>query len=368
MAPTRFKKRRSTESTCSVDVQSFPAPPQLIPTKQTPMKTPSNRSPIRKAEVGITASQKQALLDNLQLEVTERARKLRAQYMLQTQGLRSRIQIRVNRIPMALRRANMGELLLKYSDNTATASPSSRVSPAKTNSSAKALTETTQAFSRQSPAPERGTKRLSDEISSTDKENEDIENPKKRVKGVPVPPERTTSRAKLQTQVLSPRSANSRTLPRSPIRAPGSPGKSLLVRPMSPLKPMPPITAGGPVGILTNMVEKAKSSRAAAARKVTNISESSTSTVGAGRGKRTAANAILPKTSRGRAISDSSNASTKTTVVRKPVAKKEPAKEAAKRTVMSTIKGMSATASKKTLPAKKAIAPVTGGRVLRKRN
>lgn len=46
--------------------------------------------------------------------VTERARKLRAQYNLQAQGLRTRIEIRVNRIPMALRKLTMGDLLLKH--------------------------------------------------------------------------------------------------------------------------------------------------------------------------------------------------------------------------------------------------------------
>lgn len=45
--------------------------------------------------------------------VTERARRLRAQYHLQTQGLRSRIEIRVNRIPTSLRKVKMGDLLLK---------------------------------------------------------------------------------------------------------------------------------------------------------------------------------------------------------------------------------------------------------------
>ena len=46
--------------------------------------------------------------------VTERARKLRAQYALQAQSLRTRIELRVNRIPTSLRKANMGELLAKY--------------------------------------------------------------------------------------------------------------------------------------------------------------------------------------------------------------------------------------------------------------
>ena len=51
---------------------------------------------------------------NLRVAVTERARKLRAQYALQSQGLRTRIEIRVNRIPTSLRSVTMGDLLAKY--------------------------------------------------------------------------------------------------------------------------------------------------------------------------------------------------------------------------------------------------------------
>ena len=47
--------------------------------------------------------------------VTERARKLRANYNIHAQSLRTRIEIRVNRIPLSLRRLTMGELLDKYS-------------------------------------------------------------------------------------------------------------------------------------------------------------------------------------------------------------------------------------------------------------
>lgn len=50
--------------------------------------------------------------------VTERARKLRAQYALQAQGLRTRVELRINRIPSSLRGANIGELFLKYQEAT----------------------------------------------------------------------------------------------------------------------------------------------------------------------------------------------------------------------------------------------------------
>jgi hypothetical protein len=43
--------------------------------------------------------------------VTERARKLRTQYALQAQGLRTRLEMRINRIPQALRKRTMQELV-----------------------------------------------------------------------------------------------------------------------------------------------------------------------------------------------------------------------------------------------------------------
>lgn len=48
--------------------------------------------------------------------VTERARKLRAQYALQAQGLRARLEMRVNRIPQALRKRNIQDLLDEHAD------------------------------------------------------------------------------------------------------------------------------------------------------------------------------------------------------------------------------------------------------------
>jgi hypothetical protein len=113
------------------------------------------------------------------------------------------------------------------------------------------------------------------------------------------------------------------------------------------------------------MVEKAKSTRGAAA---TRKAAEPAKTTGAGRGKRTAAPAPAPapRVGRGRAstISDSSDASNGT-IVRKPVAAK---KEPAKRTVISTIKGMGGAGASKKMPAGKPAATTTGSRVLRKRN
>jgi len=48
--------------------------------------------------------------------VTERARKLRATYNIHAQSLRTRIEIRVNRIPLSLRKVKLGDLVQKYAD------------------------------------------------------------------------------------------------------------------------------------------------------------------------------------------------------------------------------------------------------------
>lgn len=90
--------------------------------------------------------------------VTERARKLRAQYMLQAQGMRSRIEIRVNRIPTALRKAKMGDLLTKHSQaqKQAIAGPSRTE---KVRSPHKNVIHEEHDI-RASPSPRRGVKRM----------------------------------------------------------------------------------------------------------------------------------------------------------------------------------------------------------------
>lgn len=105
-------------------------PQKRIVTMEPPARTPL-QSPVKKP-VMITEAQKQALMDNLQLEgnfslalsrrttksfsVTERARKLRAQYALQAQSLRTRLELRINRIPTSLRKVNMGDLYEKHQE------------------------------------------------------------------------------------------------------------------------------------------------------------------------------------------------------------------------------------------------------------
>ncbi|KAI9885525.1 MAG: hypothetical protein M1823_002664 [Watsoniomyces obsoletus] len=238
--------------------------PPTTPTHDQAMKQPA----------AITREQKQGLIDNLQLEVTERARKLRAQYALQAQGLRTRIEMRINRIPAAIRKMTMGELLAKHDAEEA--------SRAFKTAAAKAATANPVMKPAVKPAPvpapktqvnvekpkkeeeaeaalprTRGTKRASDEMkdANADQENvphADLPNPKKRTKAsttakttttttttkakttaAAAAKSRVTSRAKTQpsqgkiqpsqakfqpSQVLSPKSHNSRTIHHSPIR------------------------------------------------------------------------------------------------------------------------------------------------------
>ncbi|KAI9676533.1 MAG: hypothetical protein M1817_000692 [Caeruleum heppii] len=236
--------------------------------------------------MAITCAQKQALIDNLQLEITERARKLRAQYALQAQGVRTRIEIRVNRIPMAMRKMKMGELLAKCAseedsnekDSPAESQkrPASTKSQVKDDSSPKARTaeRAQKALQHSSPVHTRGLKRSSASLDTNTGKDDDIHHdlsiPKKRTKttttktaAAKAPPmtatnttkptssratgakkktastaptrattraaSRTTSRAKVDpSQILSPKSSNSRQFPPSPVRPQMSPLKPAL--------------------------------------------------------------------------------------------------------------------------------------------
>ncbi|KAJ6172754.1 hypothetical protein N7470_001821 [Penicillium chermesinum] len=218
-----------------------------------PDATPTGR-PAKK--LCLTQDQKQALIDNLQLEITERARKLRAQYALQANDLRSRIQRRVNRIPLSLRKANMGELFDKHNASHAqsqSASPSRKASPAKVPRTATNFGSIDQTIS---PAGTR-TRRTSREGLYSDKENapasgepDGLKNPKRRGKA---PAAGGASRVVSQevrgndNRILSPKSLNSRNYPQSPFRTSPEKGQpSYLSRPTSPFKPSSPLRAAGP--------------------------------------------------------------------------------------------------------------------------
>ncbi|MCJ1397358.1 hypothetical protein MMC11_000551 [Xylographa trunciseda] len=337
------------------------------------LSTPE-RSPIKKRPMIITQRQKQALIDNLQLEITERARKLRAQYALQSQSLRTRVESRVNRIPKNLRTAKMGELLLKYADNIQQSErigTSAAVMPVSTKPTEKKITDADLRAARtESHDHACGVKRASDTFAMDDKENthdQSIPNPKKRTKtGATAPSRQVTN----PSTVLSPKSSNSRTLPQSPTRPLfGSPQKSYLSRPVSPLKPISPSKATSPAKAaavaattsLANLVsEKLKPSRVGMkqTRKVSKpVIESKTANT---RSRRGAANVIVAESRTASSSSNYSGISAGTTVV-KASAKAPPVSKPKVKKVM----GISAAGKK--VATTKIEAPVMGRRVLRKR-
>jgi hypothetical protein len=224
-----------------------------------------------------------------------------------------------------------------------------------------------------------------------DKENDShvgLTMSKKRTKvtTAPVASKRTTSRSKpAASQVLSPKSynTNSRNLVRSPIRPTTSPAKSNIARPVSPLKPLPPpvvsATSNGttsiPTGVVAGMVEKIKSARTAATRKVTPAAAAA-APAPTGRAKRTVArpatsNAAASVTGRGRAASNSSHASVSTTgtvVTRLKGKAAVPAQKAEEKVkaVVGRAGGLTA-AAKKAASAAAVEVPAVGKRMLRKR-
>ncbi|KAL9073924.1 MAG: hypothetical protein Q9161_002545 [Pseudevernia consocians] len=209
----------------------------------------------------------------------------------------------------------------------------------------------------------------SDTMDPTDKENnaqslEAIPNPKKRAKMTATAKSRQVTNP---STVLSPKSANSRTLPQSPIRPElKSPQKSYFAHPTSPLKPISPIKLASPAksaaaaatASLASMVnEKAKPgrSKAAAGRKVTNPT---TTKAAVGRPKRGADEAKEPENVR--KVSDQSNISsisTGTTIVKN--ARKAPRAAAKKNDVGVRAVGKKVTGG--------TAMPPPGRRVLRKR-
>ncbi|KAH8893709.1 hypothetical protein GQ53DRAFT_745149 [Thozetella sp. PMI_491] len=372
MPPARGKKRKSEQSMVD-DAPEMTS--EQVPTKMNGRG--DGPSPMKKRKVGITLGQKQALIDNLQLEITERARKLRANYNLHAQSLRTRIEIRINRIPTSLRKTKMGDLLRKCSEDqqkkaTRAAMAGRPPVPEKDVPVRPASRPTTAASST------RHVKRISDEMAGGDKENvvEHVENPKKKVRGAAA-----AEAHRNPGQVLSPTSSNSRLVPRE---RPASPAKSMIARPASPVK-----TASA-TNLLSTMVERARATRTTATqRNATNTSATSSSN-GSGtassatsttRTRRAAATTTTASSTRAAAtrtarrvsgISESSDGST-STVVRKrtaaTTAKAAPA-PAKKGGVMSTIrKGVTGTTSKKAAATKAAAPPATTttGRVLRRR-
>ncbi|KAK7430884.1 hypothetical protein QQZ08_002674 [Neonectria magnoliae] len=355
MAPVRSKQRAS-DATADQKVSARTGSPT----------TPHHRSPIKKRHGGISLHQKQALIDNLQLEITERARRLRAQYNLQAQGLRSRIEIRVNRIPVSQRKVKMGDILLRYLEQEEKRSARSQA-PAKDVPTRANPTRPTHATTLTAKPTGRAQKRMSDAISGN-KENDFEQQAKRRVRGAQTADVRPA-------QILSPTSSNQRLNNR--IR-PASPVKSGIARPASPLKNSGTgSTRATATNMLSSMVDKAKATRAGTARKVTttsNTSSSSTSTTAATRTRRAAAPASRAPASRpatrnarrASANSETSDGSNGTVVKRGAVSKAAPAKKGVMNSIRRGVTGGTRKAATKT--AAPAAAPAAStGRVLRKR-
>lgn len=217
----------------------------------------------------------------------------------------------------------------------------------------------------------------SDHLDNADKENTpepgQIPNPKKRTKTTGIGPSHQVTNP---STVLSPKSSNSRTLPQSPIRPVlGSPQKSHLSRPASPLKPMSPSKQLSPskelqsspaksaaIAATTSLANiaaekpKATRGRAAGGKKVANPT-STTSKPPATRAKRGAAATQIAEV---RVASSSSNVSTTsnaTTVMKKS------GRPPTAATAVAQKRGVGVSGAGKKI----ADAPPAGRRVLRKR-
>ncbi|RMZ19111.1 hypothetical protein D0859_16900 [Hortaea werneckii] len=191
------------------------------PEAQTPERSPA------KTMTGITEAQKQALVDNLQLEITERARKLRAQYAMQAQGLRTRLEMRVNRIPQGLRKRNIQDLLDEHAQREkpqpAPPVPASNTEP--TTYPPPTIKKTPNSHPTTSPTRKSAPK---------PQQQQQIRN---------LPPAPPPAKSPHPPGILSPRSHNSRTLPKSPIKPTGEKEPSKF---LSPTKATTTTVAGGP--------------------------------------------------------------------------------------------------------------------------
>ncbi|KAL2130510.1 hypothetical protein VTI74DRAFT_6322 [Chaetomium olivicolor] len=232
------RKRKSDQITMDDEPYTVDMVSQKVPTKTgTPQ---AQEGPVKRQRVGITAAQKQALIENLQLEITERARKLRANYNIHAQTLRTRIEIRVNRLPLSLRKVTMGELLEKYSTeqpqrtDATTGSVKGPPVPSKDPPSSRPPV-------RAPIASRPVVKRTSHEISGGDKENE-VETPQKKMRSNTI-----TDISRQPTHVLSPTTSNSRIVPRTIA----TPGRSNIARPA-----VTPGRAAAATTMLNKMVER----------------------------------------------------------------------------------------------------------------
>ncbi|QIW97839.1 hypothetical protein AMS68_003357 [Peltaster fructicola] len=184
----------------------FPMPPKA---QSTPVQATTRGDETESLQ--LTAVEKQAMVDDLQLEITKRARGLRSIYNEQARQLRESLERRVHRIPPRMRSKTMGEL----ADEQAKKASKPTVPPKVT-------------------APARSAKRTSNiAFEAEDKENAptaypDLQPQKKRTKTAEPRArsamEKSTTTTSPMKSVLSPRSHNSRTLP-SKITSPEKPSR-----------------------------------------------------------------------------------------------------------------------------------------------
>lgn len=405
MAPIRSRKRKSDESVASSDDHEIHTDDEVQQIATKSGSPAAMENPTKKRRTGITPAQKQALIDNLQLEIAERARKLRANYNIHAQSLRTRVEIRVNRIPLSLRKVKMGDLLLKYSGEQhlqlqKAAPGSARGPPVPAKDTPKKDTQLLppRPLTAPSVSPAHSIKRPSRDISGGDKENDHQQ--KKTRPGAP-----GQDIARHPSQVLSPASSNSRIAPRErahtistsphkksgiarPIPSPVKAGSSSSMA-VDKARATGPRTTGGPVtGTGTGTM-----------RKATTGSTTSTAT----RTRRAATTTSAPKppsragtrtARRASGASESSEASTGTVVRKRPAtamatsragavssASNNPPGGTAKRTTMvgtlkkgvagATTAGAGGTTKKPPTTSRPPLSASTGtgtsGRVLRKR-
>jgi Nbl1 / Borealin N terminal len=393
MAPAQNRKRKSEQMEEEANI------------------TPTG-SPARK-KMKITQSQRQALIDNLQLEITDRARGLRAHYALQCADLRARIERRINRIPMALRKANIGELLAKHNlpaqpkavNTTITTSPKKfgasgitiqgRPMPTVPRSPNTKLPSPIRPVQQPLSSTPRGEKRKTSEIviaadkdaeawqQNGEQDNLAVHKNPKRAK-TNTGGARNISHSNKPGNVLSPKSHNSRTLPQSPVKdykyAPSSPSKpSYIARPVSPLKPASPLknAASAATSAISasfhGMMEHAKRGGNATTSKLTRIAsqEKQTATTNTGGKMLPPPRPATVRSASAQSTSSSGSGTSTTTVVKKGTGSRAATKaDVGKKMVSGPKTAMKSGATAVSAQGKKvAVAePAAGRRVLRKRN
>jgi hypothetical protein len=119
-----------------------------------------------------------ALVENLQLQsvltpgvwqirktdtctlVTDKARQLRAQYSVQAEGIKTRIQLRVYRIPSSLRNTTLGALLENQDQNGRPGASTTAGRPVKTVAASRNAAQESQNRLQTRPSPTKALKRV----------------------------------------------------------------------------------------------------------------------------------------------------------------------------------------------------------------